>query len=71
MNGDEVTVTDIYELVDERDKKIQAMVALNNGQSVPLDELTAIHGWASTVHKAQGSEYQAVVFVAHTRYELT
>jgi exodeoxyribonuclease V alpha subunit len=68
VNGDEVTVDAIYEAPDEETGKQVITVDLSDGNKVQLSDLTAVHGWASTVHKAQGSEYPGVVFVAHTSF---
>jgi exodeoxyribonuclease V alpha subunit len=44
-------------------------VTLDNGHSVHLGELTAVHGYACTTHKAQGSEYDTVVFICHSSHK--
>jgi exodeoxyribonuclease V alpha subunit len=43
-------------------------VTLDNGHKVALEDLTAVHGYANTTHKAQGSEYDTVVFVCHSSH---
>jgi exodeoxyribonuclease V alpha subunit len=59
VNGDDVIV-----------EKIQGdCVTLDNGHTVALDDLTAVHGYACTTHKAQGSEYDTVVFVCHSSHK--
>lgn len=45
------------------------IVELSNGKSVPLNLLTAVHGYACTTHKSQGSEYDVVVFVCHSSHQ--
>jgi exodeoxyribonuclease V alpha subunit len=58
VNGDDVVV----------ERVSGDMVSLSNGKAVILDDLTAVHGYACTTHKAQGSEYDTVVFVCHSSH---
>jgi exodeoxyribonuclease V alpha subunit len=58
VNGDDVVVAAM-----KGDK-----VTLSNGHQVALEDLTAVHGYANTTHKAQGSEYDTVVFVCHSSH---
>jgi exodeoxyribonuclease V alpha subunit len=58
VNGDDVTVDQIK----------GDMVTLDGGQDVDMKDLTAVHGYANTTHKAQGSEYDTVVFVCHSSH---
>jgi exodeoxyribonuclease V alpha subunit len=59
VNGDDVIV-----------EKIQGdCVTLDNGHTVALDDLKAVHGYACTTHKAQGSEYETVIFVCHSNHK--
>jgi exodeoxyribonuclease V alpha subunit len=44
-------------------------VTLDNGHQVALGDVTAVHGYACTTHKAQGSEYDTVVFVCHSSHK--
>jgi exodeoxyribonuclease V alpha subunit len=59
VNGDDVIV----------DKLKGDTVTLDGGQDVDMEDLTAVHGYASTTHKAQGSEYDTVVFVCHSSHQ--
>jgi exodeoxyribonuclease V alpha subunit len=58
VNGDDVIVCALQD-----DK-----VTLDNGHKVAMEDLTAVHGYACTTHKAQGSEYDTVVFVCHSSH---
>jgi exodeoxyribonuclease V alpha subunit len=63
VNGDEV----IARTLKSYDKVFK--VELDNGHTFDLDDLTAVHGYACTTHKAQGSEYDTVVFVCHSSHQ--
>jgi exodeoxyribonuclease V alpha subunit len=59
VNGDDVVVEQLRGDV----------VTLDNGHQVALEDLTAVHGYANTTHKAQGSEYDTVVFICHSSHK--
>jgi exodeoxyribonuclease V alpha subunit len=58
VNGDDVVVDTIK----------GDIITLDNGEEVSLEDLKAVHGYANTTHKAQGSEYDTVVFVCHSSH---
>jgi exodeoxyribonuclease V alpha subunit len=58
VNGDDVVV----------DKLKGDTATLSNGHKVAMEDLTAVHGYANTTHKAQGSEYDTVVFICHSSH---
>jgi exodeoxyribonuclease V alpha subunit len=67
VNGDETVVTAIWE--EEENGKQITKVALEGAQKpVSMSNLTAMHGWAISVHKSQGSEYRAGVVVMHSSF---
>jgi exodeoxyribonuclease V alpha subunit len=59
VNGDDLVV----------DKLKGDTVTLSNGNKVAMEDLTAVHGYANTTHKAQGSEYDTVVFICHSSHK--
>jgi exodeoxyribonuclease V alpha subunit len=63
VNGEECRVESIYQ--DNR----KTLIDLDVSTGIPLDELTATHGYAVTVHKAQGSEYPCAIVVAHSVHQ--
>jgi exodeoxyribonuclease V alpha subunit len=58
VNGDDVVVDTIK----------GDTITLDNGEKVEFEDLKAVHGYANTTHKAQGSEYDTVVFVCHSSH---
>lgn len=67
VNGDETVVKAIYE--EEESGKQVTKIALEGAQKpVSMSNLTAMHGWAISVHKSQGSEYRAGVVVIHSSF---
>jgi exodeoxyribonuclease V alpha subunit len=63
VNGEECRVERIYQ------DKSRTFIDLDVSTGIPLDELTATHGYAVTVHKAQGSEYPCAIVVAHSVHQ--
>jgi exodeoxyribonuclease V alpha subunit len=63
VNGEECRVERIYQ------DNGKTFVDLDVSTGIPLDELTATHGYAVTVHKAQGSEYPCAIVVAHSVHQ--
>jgi exodeoxyribonuclease V alpha subunit len=63
VNGEECRVERIYQ------DNGKTFVDLDLSTGIPLDELTATHGYAVTVHKAQGSEYPCAIVVAHSVHQ--
>jgi exodeoxyribonuclease V alpha subunit len=63
VNGEECRVESIYQ------DKGRTFIDLDVSTGIPLDELTATHGYAVTVHKAQGSEYPCAIVVAHSVHQ--
>jgi exodeoxyribonuclease V alpha subunit len=63
VNGEECRVERIYQ------DNGKTFVDLDLSSRIPLDELTATHGYAVTVHKAMGSEYLCAIAVAHSVHE--
>jgi exodeoxyribonuclease V alpha subunit len=72
VNGDDVVADAVKGkkvTLDNGRKDTVYTVTLDNGHSVHLGELTAVHGYANTTHKAQGSEYDTVVFICHSSHK--
>jgi exodeoxyribonuclease V alpha subunit len=63
VNGEECRVESIYQ------DNGRTLIDLDVSTGIPLDELTATHGYAVTVHKAQGSEYLCAIVVAHSVHQ--
>jgi exodeoxyribonuclease V alpha subunit len=63
VNGEECRVESIYQ------DNGKTFVDIDLSSRIPLDELTATHGYAVTVHKAQGSEYPCAIVVTHSVHQ--
>jgi exodeoxyribonuclease V alpha subunit len=63
VNGEECRVESVYQ------DNGKTFVDLDVSTGIPLDELTATHGYAVTVHKAQGSEYPCAIVVTHSVHQ--
>jgi exodeoxyribonuclease V alpha subunit len=69
VNGEECRVENIYQDHDEETGEYKTFIDLDVSERIPLDELTATHGYAVTVHKAQGSEYPCAIVVTHSVHQ--
>lgn len=69
VNGDTGVIAAVVPADKEREQKLGVLLSLDDGRTVLFEDDaidTIKHAFAMTVHKSQGSEYEAVVVVMHS-----